>query len=76
MAGGQKTARQLIIIDETAKIIRIVIDSSKAIDWSNEATRAPTKIKQQTGAATTALQRIQISISNMGSVFRASSSCR
>lgn len=57
--------------EDTTKVIRIVIDSSKAVDGGREAQRALDAIEKQTGTMAQALDRVQQSIVNVGSVLKA-----
>lgn len=56
--------------DET-KIIRIVIDSSKAVDGSAAATRALEKLERSTASMDTALARMERGLGGIGTLIKA-----
>lgn len=59
-------------MDQTqTKIIRIVIDSSKAVDGSAEVTRAMKRMEEQAAAATGTLGRIEKALGSLGATVKA-----
>src|SRR5581483_11117455 len=58
-------------MDQTTKIIRIVVDSSKAVDGSAAATRALQALEQQAGSIDSTLARMEKSIASMGGAIKA-----
>lgn len=61
-------------MSETAsetKIIRIIVDSSKAIDGSSAATRALQKVEQQTASMDATLAKVEKSLASVGGMLMA-----
>ena len=56
---------------EETKIIRIIIDSSKAVDGSAAATRALEKLERSTAAMDTALARMEKGLGGIGTLIKA-----
>ena len=56
---------------EETKIIRIVIDSSKAVDGSAAATRALEKLERSTASMDTALARMEKGLGGIGTLIKA-----
>jgi hypothetical protein len=56
---------------EETKIIRIVIDSSKAVDGSAAATRAYERMERAQGAAVSSLERMERGLGRMGGLLKA-----
>lgn len=57
--------------EESTKIIRIVIDSSKAVDGGRAAQKALEAIERQTGTMASAMDKLQSSIVNLGGLLKA-----
>lgn len=55
---------------EETKIIRIIVDSSKAVDNTAAATRALEKLERQSAAMGTTMDRIERSLASVGSVVK------
>ncbi|NDH64639.1 MAG: hypothetical protein EBY18_24000, partial [Alphaproteobacteria bacterium] len=56
---------------EETKIIRIIVDSSKAVDGSAAATRALEKLERSTASMDTALARMERGLGGIGSLIKA-----
>jgi hypothetical protein len=56
---------------EETRIIRIIIDSSKAVDGSAAATRALEKLERSTAAMDTALARMEKGLGGIGTLIKA-----
>ena len=56
---------------EETKIIRLIIDSSKAVDGSAAATRALEKLERSTAAMDTALARMEKGLGGIGTLIKA-----
>lgn len=56
---------------EETKIIRIIVDSSRAVDGSTAATRAYERMERQLGVATQAMGRMEVSMGRMAGFMKA-----
>ena len=57
--------------EETTKIIRIVVDASRAVDGGRAAQRALEEIEKQTGTMAQAMDKLQSSVGNVGNLLKA-----
>ena len=56
--------------EESTKIIRIIIDSSKAVDGGRAAQRALEQIEKQTGSMAAAMDKAQASVAHVGTLLK------